>query len=806
MVRESLLSNAALPSELLKGFASSQDRSVRTAVARNPSMPGDVLVQLAEDDSRSVRSAVAENPATPERPLRLLSRDAEKSVRWSVAGNANIARDIVELLANEPDDDVRREVARNPSTGPEALRLLARAPNDVVCAVASNPATPLDVLSDLAQEAIATGNSWLVTGLYENPSTSVQVLESLIHESDGSLLKPEEAARHPLTQPNALTQLAEHPDDEVREAVAANPRTPPASVDSLSRDKRSAVRRAVMRNPQVSPSALQILAQDDLWGIRALVALHPLTEPHVIEELRRSDVAAVRLAAHMNPSLLAASGAHENTILARGIIESATQSDRSLGNSDLGKLLELGVTDIPLLCKTFGQLAKDTATPPAVLEMLSWDEGEYTREETAGNTATPQDSLRRLAGDESASVRAGVGANKSTPLDVLGRLVADSDPAVRAACASNTEAVARWIQQLPGTVLNVAAQSPPRQTGSDASGLSGMDWMADLEGVLQQMWLSPTGDWLCVHSIADREGLLYVLDRRRGAALTTIHLLTETPDECALDVSWSPSENYVVVVEGQDSWPAVDEVHIHAFELPTARLVVRTGIRHPELKCICALGVSYSEDGEKFAVCVVDGDYGWEQRSVSVVVYELASGKSLDLLPWSESHYDPVLHSDLSCAYLITMSSPARQLLVSTASSSEVISFSQPGEYCGNVWLSDNERSLFIDVELEGGDGLTEVIEVDLEFGRPRSERIPLDAFVAPPQRFYSVPRVHDGSRTVAMADGTWSCTIDQASNTLVRSPLDDDAHEGKEVSGFAASSLGGSPRGQIPLELPNSD
>ena len=135
--------------EALDELAGHPATTVRTHVAGNPSTSATALTLLAADTDPDVRCAVAQNPATPSDAALLLAADADPGVRrlsarWS-GWNATGLRDIA--TAGHACDIV----ARNRNADDGLLRELSRsAAWPVVCGVAANPSTPLDVLYRLA--------------------------------------------------------------------------------------------------------------------------------------------------------------------------------------------------------------------------------------------------------------------------------------------------------------------------------------------------------------------------------------------------------------------------------------------------------------------------------------------------------------------------------------------------------------------------------------------------------------------------------------------------------------------------------
>lgn len=69
-----------------------------------------------------------------------------------------------------------------------------------------------------------------------------------------------------------LAQMAQHPDQAVRRAVAGNPQAPPSTLAELAGGSDAAMRRAVARNPNAPLDILCMLAYDGTGAVRRAVA------------------------------------------------------------------------------------------------------------------------------------------------------------------------------------------------------------------------------------------------------------------------------------------------------------------------------------------------------------------------------------------------------------------------------------------------------------------------------------------------------------------------------------------------------
>lgn len=108
---------------LLIELSESSDMGSRWAVAKNHFTPIDILEKLSSDPINLVRALVATNPNTPTSTLNKLFSD-EKIVRDGLSGNFNTPLKLLNVLANDVDKMVRLRVAENPSTSIDILKSL----------------------------------------------------------------------------------------------------------------------------------------------------------------------------------------------------------------------------------------------------------------------------------------------------------------------------------------------------------------------------------------------------------------------------------------------------------------------------------------------------------------------------------------------------------------------------------------------------------------------------------------------------------------------------------------------------------
>ena len=149
-IENSILKNAATDVDwLCENF--SENIEILCGVAENPKLSVKKLIELSSHKNKLVRESVAKNPNTPEDNLRKLSKDPEMYVRSGLFENPKTPQDILDKLSKQ--EDLKISVAKY-STSEEILRKLyfdgATGHAFLYHALAENPKTPRDILSELA--------------------------------------------------------------------------------------------------------------------------------------------------------------------------------------------------------------------------------------------------------------------------------------------------------------------------------------------------------------------------------------------------------------------------------------------------------------------------------------------------------------------------------------------------------------------------------------------------------------------------------------------------------------------------------
>jgi hypothetical protein len=211
--------NWAVPADLLRRLYDDDAGRWRQAVLANPRAPLDLLVRHSHAGGR---------PSTDYHPdletLRALATDADPRVRLVAAASRRIPPDVRAALIDDPDIDVARRAVCDVSVSPEQVRATAArhglqvfphlaghpcCPPDVLLTIATHPNTPIDAIFDVA---------------IHEASPPAALAACLRHPQAAAYV-----ASNPAAPLDMLTELATHPDPEVVLEVARNPSLPRAA-------------------------------------------------------------------------------------------------------------------------------------------------------------------------------------------------------------------------------------------------------------------------------------------------------------------------------------------------------------------------------------------------------------------------------------------------------------------------------------------------------------------------------------------------------------------------------------------------
>lgn len=184
-IRSDLAQNPLIPFELRSTFSNSDDEMVVGGVAKNPDVTPEELLTLSKHVSCYVRRSVAQNSKTPSEALEALASDRESEVREAVARNKQTPPGVLEILSK--DKEARGAVASNPNCPEKALVSLRSEGLDL--GVARNFGAPAQLLSTLVPDPKANDAEWVRRALAENPNTPLEVLTTLVEDTDDLVLR-----------------------------------------------------------------------------------------------------------------------------------------------------------------------------------------------------------------------------------------------------------------------------------------------------------------------------------------------------------------------------------------------------------------------------------------------------------------------------------------------------------------------------------------------------------------------------------------------------------------------------------------
>ena len=303
-------------------------------------------------------------PALPPYLLELLA-DAVPSTHGALASNPASPPDLLAAFCLDPSSGVRRAAAANPATPPERIALLVSAGS---APDLSAHVEPLQALPERELRALAALGGW------------------------GACL----AASNPRSPPALLEQLTRGDDSEITRRVAANPATPAACLRALA--GRRDHDRPLAANPSSPADLLWRLARGSR-DLQHIAAANPSAPPDLLWHSAGSPEERIRRAAARNPGFPA------------------------------GRRALLDRAGFP----------PDLSGPPPVFFLLDDEDfadllgaGEWLAEYALRHPSLPPSRVEQLASSPSTSVRCHIALRRGLPARVLERLRNDREPGIRA--------------------------------------------------------------------------------------------------------------------------------------------------------------------------------------------------------------------------------------------------------------------------------------------------------------------------------------------------------------------------------------
>lgn len=240
-----------------------------------------------------------------------------------------------------------------------------------------------------------------------------------------------ELAANPLMSAPALETMANDKDLKVRLAIAGNPATSDqvrtTVLNGLLKSKSPKVLEAIARNPASSEAVLRRLVESSHAKVLVAVAEHPTTPEGVrvsaIEMLATNVESQMRLAVAKNkatPSAVLAGLAEDKDLQVR---QAVAEHPTTPGPIRIAVLSALGNESN---LKVLVAVARNPATPATVLEALSKLQDRTLLEGVAANPGTLATVLEVLARNVNLGVRMAVACNPATPTATLDALAKDA--------------------------------------------------------------------------------------------------------------------------------------------------------------------------------------------------------------------------------------------------------------------------------------------------------------------------------------------------------------------------------------------
>lgn len=427
----------ALPEDMKSELWMNTDEIGSPEVTASTTEAVAILAAIAEHSkNEKALEIVANRTDTPWEVLNLLARREGRIGRISRAGlavNPATPAEVLKDLAQDDASEVRRGVAINPVTPVEILAVLAKDKNQGVRHnVAHHPATPVEirtqVLTVLAKDKDIDERCYIARH-FDSP-----VILTMLAKDDVREVR-RDVAKNSVAPIEVLTTLAKDKEIEVRCAVAENHALPVDALAALAKLKDKFVRENVAKNPSTSIDVLSLLSKDEVRDVRLQVAHNPATPIEVLSLLARDESKLVRRNVAFNHgmpeevfSLLAKD---EDPDVRKAIARNPATPVEVL--SHLAKDEDGGVC-----CNVAENPTTTLEVRNQVLTKLAQSKDRYYRNEVAKNPAAPFDALNVLARDDLSDIRRQVAENHATPPELYAVLSKDGDVRVRITVSKNS--------------------------------------------------------------------------------------------------------------------------------------------------------------------------------------------------------------------------------------------------------------------------------------------------------------------------------------------------------------------------------
>ena len=238
---------------------------LRIEAAYNPDCGPRLLQMLsAHTNPPHIRAAAAAHPACPPHTRTSLKKDDNLDIsEAAAAASTTIPRRVLRRITQDPRKPSLISRVLDRHAGPHIE------PHWNIMALASNPASPPEVLDQIARDADFDSKAGRAAAA--NPACAAHTRSLFAaHHHPGVKLIAEASSQS--TTPRRIARLAAHPDPCVAAVAANNPACPQDSLDRLARHPRWQIRSAAIANPNASPQIRALAVSDAHLGVRRLAA------------------------------------------------------------------------------------------------------------------------------------------------------------------------------------------------------------------------------------------------------------------------------------------------------------------------------------------------------------------------------------------------------------------------------------------------------------------------------------------------------------------------------------------------------
>lgn len=298
---------------------------------------------------------------------------------------------MIEINALSFDEKVELATSTN---SPEILRTLALEDDVFICMpVASNPATPEDVLVELVKS-----DAPLIRHIVGSERKLPTHIFDEIIEGKNKDIRPDQIAGNEHLSKPQFAKLARNDDDIVRLKIAANGATPGEVLDYLSNDVFPRIVQAVARNLNTPILTLRKLLYSKEVVVRMLIMENPNFPPEYLATLAKDREDVVR------SKVASASTVSANILRNLSRDHNAQVAVNALRNS---KFPADGLPEAA------------GSSEPVIREAV-----------VAAGSITPE-LVASLANDEDIKVRLAVACSPKTPVDTLFKMLNDNESEVK---------------------------------------------------------------------------------------------------------------------------------------------------------------------------------------------------------------------------------------------------------------------------------------------------------------------------------------------------------------------------------------